>query len=83
MFVLIVAGTIMQFHFAVFTIFPGNISCLLKYNFVQLSPKNRHLMKQEHTVSNELKAAGRCTEDLKIKIFYGFSKHPHQHLQQL
>ena len=51
------------------TLFPGNGGFLLKSNFVQLSPKNRHLMKQECMVSNEHEAARSYTEDLILKDF--------------
>lgn len=51
------------------TLFPGNRGFLLKSNFVQLSPKNRHLMKQECMVFNEREAARSYIEDLILKDF--------------
>lgn len=47
-------------------LFPGNRVFLLKSNFVQLSPKNRHLMKQECVASNEHKAGRNYAEDLTL-----------------
>lgn len=50
-------------------LFPGNRGGLLKSNFVQFSPKNRHLMKQECMVSNEHGAAWSYNEELIVKVF--------------
>lgn len=68
MFLLICAGTSTQFHFTV-QLYSQGRGFLLKSNFVNFSPKNRLLIKQEGTISNEHKAARSCTEDLILKGF--------------